>query len=176
MNIQFSEYEHRLQLVPDLVLAQYSKNLFLCMPPSRPLRSWSLFLLACKWSVYAALRVCLLGKSVPVIASSVVLRTYTNVCGIIILERAIFLHLFRLFPCVVCGWSRPVTNRHLFWQPVTDRVYWTCMGKGHLLHVLVVLSSFFLFLSNVIITLLYVQSFQYCLKFMHHWELLVFGI
>ena len=115
------------------------------MPPSRPLRSWSLFLLACKWSVYAALRVCLLGKSVPVIASSVVLRTYTNVCGIIILERAIFLHLFRLFPCVVCGWSRPVTNRHLFWQPVTDRVYWTCMGKGHLLHVLVVLSSFFLF-------------------------------
>ena len=41
--------------------------------------------------------------------SSVVLHTYTNVCGVIVLERGILLHFFRLFICVVCGSSRPVT-------------------------------------------------------------------
>ena len=40
--------------------------------------------------------------------SSVVLHTYTNVCGVIILERGIFLHFFRLFICAVCGSSRSV--------------------------------------------------------------------
>ena len=57
----------------------------------------------------------------------VVLLTYTNVCRVIILERGILLHFFSLSICVSCGSSRSVTNRHPFWRPVTDRVYWTCM-------------------------------------------------
>ena len=59
----------------------------------------------------------------------VVLLTYTNVCGVIILE----LHFFSLSICVSCGSSRSVTNRHPFWRPVTDRVYWTCMIFYHIL-------------------------------------------
>ena len=61
--------------------------------------------------------------------SSIVSRTYTNVYGVIImLERGILLHFFRLFICrLVCESSRPVTNRHSFGRPVTHRVYWTCM-------------------------------------------------
>ena len=59
--------------------------------------------------------------------SSIILRTYTNVWGVIILERVILVHFFRLFICLICESSRPVTNRHPFWRPVTDRVYWTFM-------------------------------------------------
>ena len=31
--------------------------------------------------------------------------------------------------CLVCSSCLQVTNRHPFWQPVTDRVYWTCMQE-----------------------------------------------
>ena len=48
--------------------------------------------------------------------SGAVLHTYTNVCGVIFLERGILLHFFRLFICVVCGSSQSVTNRHTFWR------------------------------------------------------------
>ena len=40
--------------------------------------------------------------------SSVVLYTYTTLCGVIILERGILMHFFRLFIWVVCGSSRAV--------------------------------------------------------------------
>ena len=49
------------------------------------------------------------------------------VCGVIILELLTSSYFFRLFICLVCELSRPVKNRHPFWRPVTDRVYWTFM-------------------------------------------------
>ena len=62
---------------------------------------------------------------------SVAAHTYMNVCGIIILEWGILLHFFRLFICVVCRSSWPVTNCHPFWWPITDWVYRTCIENQH---------------------------------------------
>ena len=52
---------------------------------------------------------------------SVFLHTYTNVCGVIILERGILLHFFCMFVSVVCGLSRSVT-------PFGDPLQFGCVG------------------------------------------------
>ena len=49
--------------------------------------------------------------------SRIIVCTYMNVCGIIILEWGILLHFFCLFICVVCKSSRPVTKLYPFWRP-----------------------------------------------------------
>ena len=57
--------------------------------------------------------------------SRVVLYTFKNIFGVIILERGILLHFFRLFIRVDYGSSRHVRNSDHFRRPVTNRWYWT---------------------------------------------------
>ena len=64
----------------------------------------------------------------PFVSSQhVVLHTYMNICGVIILEQGILIQFFHLYICVICQSSLSVTNCHPFWQPITERVYCTFM-------------------------------------------------
>ena len=70
--------------------------------------------------------------------SSVVLHTYTNVCGFIILEWGILL-LTLLLSIYLCCLGVVMTCRS-FWPPVTDQVCWT----GWKLAATIMLTSHFL--------------------------------
>lgn len=51
--------------------------------------------------------------------------------GTLFWNEEYLLHFFCLFTCVVCRSSWSLTNRHPFWQVVTDQVCWTCMFEMH---------------------------------------------